>query len=587
MYENSIVPDRLPGGGGFSIKNITLQALYLEHTHGHNIFTSTNEPYPLMRYLGCQIKFFRSQDIDYIVSYNNQWPLNSNLKMYNSMQPQIHFLQKHRIIVTSKRTNPNKKKPYKKLFIPPPTQMKNQWYFQSVLANTPLFMLMTSSTSLDHWYIGTRSLSTNITIVTLNTSYIFHRNWDKPNFQYYCTTIGTQNVYLYALEYDVSHIINENPIANIVCLGNTTEPVPGLNFKEYKHLYSGTINDWKKPQHWGNPFHTDYLLIDPDKYVVLTSTSNIDQVASQISETDLQKKIKDTNLHFTPITMTENLRYNPYTDDGVNNKCYFLNCKEPQGLSWDDPHNPDLTNENLPLWLLLFGFSDFQKKIKKLKHIDTDYTFVIKTQKTTPLKLYVVPLGISFLQGNSPYEKKVNDADSQRWFPSFQMQQESYNDICLSGPGTPHIPPGITAEAKLQYTFFFKWGGELPDMALIENPSEKPSYPVPNNFFSTTSLQNPTRAPEHYLYSFDQRRDIITQKAAKRMRKDFTPEKYPLSITEPRFGETAQTQTTQTPTTSEEEEEETLYEQLQQQRQQQKLLKQRIRLTLQQMQNIE
>ncbi len=109
MYENSIVPDRLPGGGGFSIKNITLQALYLEHTHGHNIFTSTNEPYPLMRYLGCQIKFFRSQDIDYIVSYNNQWPLNSNLKMYNSMQPQIHFLQKHRIIVTSKRTNPNKK----------------------------------------------------------------------------------------------------------------------------------------------------------------------------------------------------------------------------------------------------------------------------------------------------------------------------------------------------------------------------------------------------------------------------------------------------------------------------------------------
>nr|UGV34432.1 MAG: ORF1 [TTV-like mini virus] len=586
MYEESIVPDRLPGGGGFSIKNISLQSLYLEHTHGHNIFTSTNEPYPLMRYTGTTIKLFRSSDIDYIVSYNNQWPLKSNLKMYNSMQPQIHILQKNRIIVPSKKTAPNKRKPYKKVFIPPPPQMKNQWYFQSTLANTPLFMLMTTSTSLDHWYIGTRNKSTNITITTLNTSLIYHRNWDKGTIQYYCHTYGTQYIYLYAIEAPHTHIINDMYISDIICLGNTQENFAGHSYREYMRLYATaqpSKQKWAEHQNWGNPFHKDYLQEDFDKFTILSSTSNIQQVLAALPDQPNNKTIKETNLTFNFAHLTKKLRYNPYKDDGVNNQCYFLSCKQPGGTSWDAPTNPDLTNENLPLWLLLYGFSDFQKKIGKLKHIDSDYTFVIKSTYTNPIQLYIVPINISMTQGNSPYEDQPNEIDHDRWFPSFQFQQMAYTDICLSGPGTPRIPPGDTTEAKIQYTCHFKWGGELPDMALISNPSEKPSYPIPNNILSTTSLQNPTQAPEYYLYKFDQRRDILTKEAAKRMSKDWQPETYPLSITEPRFAEAPQTQDSSEEATSEEEKEESLFLQLQQQRNKQRKLKQRIRLILEQM----
>nr|UGV34486.1 MAG: ORF1 [TTV-like mini virus] len=593
MYEESIVPDRLPGGGGFSIKNLSLQSLYLENTHGHNIFTKSNEPYPLCRYLGCQLKLFRSNDIDYIISYNNQWPLQSNLKMYNSMQPQIHLLQQNRIIVQSKKTAPNKKKPYKKVFIPPPTQLKNQWYFQSQIANTPLFMLMTSSCSLDHWYIGTRNQSTNITITSLNTKVIFHRNWDKGNIQYYCHMIGTQPLYLYAADHPDTHIIDEIDISDIICLGNTQENVHGMSFKEYKTLHKETTftkQTWKQHQNWGNPFHKDYLTNNNDfgDYLILASTTNINDFTEKLPDSPTTKKtIKQAGLQMNPIEITTNLRYNPYKDDGTNNQCYFLSCKQPGGRDWDAPSNPDLTNENLPLWLLLYGFSDFQKKIAKLKHIDTDYTFVIKTQKTNPLLLYVVPIGISMTQGFSPYEKQANFIDHDKWFPSFQFQQESYTNICLSGPGTPHIEPGVTTEAKIQYKFFFKWGGEIPEPDTTENPSDKPYYPIPNNILSTTSLQNPTQAPEYYLYSFDTRKDMLTKKAAQRLKKDWGTEKTTFSITEPRFSETTQIQTPQEETTSEEEEEEDLYHQLQLQRHKQHKLKQRIRLILQQIQNIE
>lgn len=128
MYETSIIPEKLPGGGGFSIKNLSLLALYDEHIHGHNIFTHTNQPYQLMRYLGCTLYLYQSLNVDYIMTYSNTWPLKSTMLMYNTMQPSIHALQKNKILIPSKNTW-KWKKPYKKVFIPPPTQMQNKWYF--------------------------------------------------------------------------------------------------------------------------------------------------------------------------------------------------------------------------------------------------------------------------------------------------------------------------------------------------------------------------------------------------------------------------------------------------------------------------
>lgn len=125
-------------------------------------------------------------------------------------------------------------------------------------------------------------------------------------------------------------------------------------------------------------------------------------------------------------------------------------------------------------------------------------------------------------------------------------------------------------------------------MDTIDDPSEKSTYPIPNNFIHTTSLQNPTAAPETFLYKFDERRGIITKKAAQRLQKDWSTKETTFDSTGPRFAEAPQSQTQDTSETSESEEEKetTLYEQLQRQRAKQQRLKRRILTTLQQLQNL-
>lgn len=586
MYEESFIPQKLPGGGGFSIKNLSLQSLYIEHIHGHNIFTKTNKPYQLVRYIGCKIKMYQSKDIDYIISYSNTWPLKSSLLMYNSMQPAIHALEKNKIIVPSKETQ-RRKRPYRKAFIPPPTQMINKWYFQADIANKPLFMLRTSSCSLDHWYIGTRMESTNITITSLNTFMLQNRQWGSNTIEYSNRTQGTLQYYLYTSKSTETNPDNI-PLKSLVFLSNTKDHVLGESWEEYlQHKPTETIEATWFQQYqtdrgtWGNPFHEEFLKPNEPVYTSHAKWATILTKLESTKNSGYNAKVKDlTGYTFTKIDMTYEVRYNPYKDDGVSNECYFLSTRAPEH-GWDPPTNTDLTNENLPLWILLYGFADFQKKLGKRQHIDTDYILVVRTQNTQPNRQILAPISMSFIEGWSPYETEFNPLDQARWFPGFQYQQEINNEICLCGPGTPKINKTTTAEAKIEYKFIFKWGGELPPMDLIDNPSEKPSYPVPSSKLTTNSLQNPTQRPETMLYPFDERQGFITKKAAKRICKDWTTKEASLLSTGPRFAESPQTQETQETSSSEEEEEENLFQQLINQRAKQQRLKQRILLTIQ------
>lgn len=577
MYEESIVPERLPGGGGFSIKNLSLYSLYQDHIYGHNIWTKTNTHYPLVRYLGCSLKFYQSQDIDYVVTYNTTWPLKSSLLMYNSMQPSIHLMQKQKIIVPSKQTQ-RRHKPYIKKFILPPTQMQNKWYFQQDLAKTPLFMLKTSSLSLDHYYIGSRMTSTNITIYSLNMAVIQHRDFGNRNTKYYCRTLGTQLLYLYVTKETTK--IEETDCRNIIYLGNTQDYLPGLTYNEVKSKSpSITPESYDDPNYRGNPFFEEYLHNDEPVYTSPFSPTDYYAAIKNGSDTSKGKTPKQQNsntANFTALPLGIQVRYNPYTDNGTGNKCYFLPAKQNQH-GWDAPSDHKLTNENLPLWILLFGFPDFQKKQALIHNIDTEYILVLNTIHTHPQKTPLIPISYTFWEGQSPYEPRHNEIDSERWYLSYQYQQEMVNNICVSGPGTPKIPDGTTVEAKVKYTFHFKWGGELPPMSTLTDPTEQERYPIPNNDMPTNSLQNPTTAAETYLYHFDERRGQLTEKAAKRLQKDWETKAISLLSAGPRFAEQTATQETQTESSSEEEEEtENLLLKLRKQRLKHKQLKQRI-----------
>lgn len=582
MYEESIVPERLPGGGGFSIKNLSLYSLYQEYRHVHNIFTATNKHYPLARYLGCKLRFYQSENADTVVTYSTTWPLQSNLQMYNSMQPSIQMMQKNKIIIPSKRTA-KRKKPYITRFIRPPSQMQNKWYFQKSIAKTPLFMLRSTCCSLDHYYIGTRMKSTNISIISLNYSYFQNRKWGDRTYQYWCMRLGTIQQWLYTTHSTYNNALDIE-LQNLIPLTNTQDNLPGMSFEDYKKTHSNkTYDDYFQSnlEVRGNPFYKTYLdKTDPTFITELTWTQIKDKV-----KTTPTAKVRDLTHTFNEIEPTITIRYNPYKDTGDNNQCYFLNSKTGEH-GWDPPPDSKLQNHNLPLWVLLFGFADFQKKLNVIHNIDTDYTLCIYSKFTYPVKNYLIPLSASFANGNSPYESFPNPVDSGAWYPSFQMQQEITNDICISGPGTPKIAPGDTIEAKVKYTFYFKWGGELPPMSTIDDPSEQDSYPIPNNFLQSTSLQNPTTNPAYHLYRFDERRQELTKAAAERIKKDWSFTDPSLLFAEPRFAEAPQ-KTSEETASEEEEETENLFQLLNLQRTKQLQLKQRIIQTLQKIQQLE
>ncbi len=575
-YELSEVPEHLPGGGGWGIKVYSLEGLYAEHAYARNLWTVSNNNLPLVRYTGCHIKLFQSEYVDYIVTYTNQTPMVSTLAMYNTMQPSIHNLMQHRIVVPSIKTY-KRKKPWIKKFIPPPTQLENKWYFQQDICKQPLLMIRVSATSVNKYFIDPDKINTNININTLNVTVFQNREFylTGPKI-YWAKIIREKKYYLYA-SYE-SGKPNTLKKSQLVPLTDTMNFTLGSTFNHIYH--SDTITEaWKTgyTNNVGNPFYPDYL---QGTYRIVLIDQDPQTLFNNITQQNVTTFVDD-------IELIKTLRYNTYADQGSNNMAYFKsNSKDEVG--WLPPDNPELTNEDLPFWLLLWGFPDWHKRIKKHLHLETSYILTLRHKPATGWE-YLVPLSDSFINGKSPYEggEGPNPTDAKTWHPQLQYQNEIINMICRAGPGTAKIPDNFSVQGLMRYTFYFKWGGSPPPMSTITDPKDQPTFVIPGNKYATNSLQNPTTAPENLLWSFDQRRDYLTPRAIKRLQSDKTTKE--TFITGPsHFSETPQT-STQDPqeTSSEEEEEETLYQQLFKQRLKQQRLKQRILATIQQIQNIE
>ncbi len=89
MYETSTVPPHLPGGGGWSCKVFTLNALYDSFKHCRNVWTGSNHNLPLVRYMGCKFTLYQSETQDYVFKYQNHYPMVSTIESYNACQPSM------------------------------------------------------------------------------------------------------------------------------------------------------------------------------------------------------------------------------------------------------------------------------------------------------------------------------------------------------------------------------------------------------------------------------------------------------------------------------------------------------------------
>ncbi len=581
QYIDSEAPQFVPGGGTMSITQMTLNALYELHNKARNWWTKSNCKLPLIKYMGCKLKLYRSENSDYVFLYMRCGDLRATEQLYQSITPSVLLLNKHRKVVLCKQNNPTRKQ-YKTVKIKPPTLMYNKWYFQQDLANIPLVMWAASAASLGRYYISANSISSTIGFTSLNTdSFKYH------NFKNYPKTTGykpNDQHYFYGIRQHQS--FDQATYQDLIFLGNTADYQLGTPISAVHTTWQTACMTWgTTPRHWGNPFHPSYF--SNEQVGIIISTKTVTQVMEE-AQNKQHQKLKDNGFTLKATENTWNCRYNPQNDRS-HNTAFFTGVTN-QNNPWGPPTDIKLTTEGLPLWLLLHGEVDWQHKQNYAQRIDTEYCIVLISDYIVPKKSFYVILDTDFEHGRSPFfteDGHLTVYDQQNFFPKLNFQERTIAKIVASGPGQVKLPSQISTEAHVHYSFYFKLGGCPPPMDDVCDPSKQPKYPNPGNFLLSNVLQSPETPMQYYLYSFDQRRQMLTDKAAKRIKSDWTTKDTSLQPTGTSLTEVpayrTDTSSSETETSEEEKDTQTLQQQLKHQRRKQRQYKRRIKQLLRSM----
>nr|UGV34379.1 MAG: ORF1 [TTV-like mini virus]UGV34429.1 MAG: ORF1 [TTV-like mini virus]UGV34527.1 MAG: ORF1 [TTV-like mini virus]UGV36212.1 MAG: ORF1 [TTV-like mini virus]UGV36239.1 MAG: ORF1 [TTV-like mini virus] len=539
MYKESFVPPGFPGGGGFTVIKFTLDNLYTLHKKCYNWWTASNDNLPLCRYLGCKLKCYSSDLVDYVIKYSTSMPATANKLTYPSTQPSMLLMSSQKRIIPSRKTNP-RKKPYTIIRIKPPEKLKNEWYFQKEFRNLPLLVLYAAPTSLKHYYINPTSNNNNITINSLNTTMITNRDFTTQHWPYRIE--GTNSHYFY--EYVGSPKAETEYLAkDIIPLTNIRHYTQGSSFAEAFPISQTQENLNKYCTHiemyTGNPFVKEHR---EGHGIYYHSKTGPHTFATSFKAKGPTAKVTDIEDGTTKMQLTKVLeplikkyRYNPFRDDGSTTQMYLLKCDQQTQIdtAWNPPTNLDIILEGFPLWLNIWGYVDFQKRLGTINNIDTNAMLVFKSESLHPqTKNAIVPIDDDYLNNRSPYEDDVNIEDRKRWYPQVQYQTQQINEIARTGPGTPKLYTKTSEQITIKYDFYFKWGGNPARMINVENPSKQIVYPMPSDESKTTSLQSPAHPIETLLYSFDERHNELTKKAISRIQQDWDFTNILSSITE-------------------------------------------------------
>lgn len=489
QYQTSIAPSGFPGGGGFSVLRFTLGCLFEEHDKWRAWWTKSNVNLDLCRYLGVNLRLYRHDTVDYVTVYSLCYPMLIGKLTYAQCHPSRLLLQKHKIIVPSKKTMPNLKKPYIKKRIKCPTQLVNKWFFQKDFSDVGLLMLYTSSCSLDNFYQSTHAKSDTVGIWCINTKIFQNPGWAEANttgylpneqFKYWGTLNGSHPK------------PQSNELIPLTGIWNQAGQ-PDQNNTEAKR---------------GNLLFHNYIHSSQKVWISNYKNTNTPPQQSEISE-------------LTQPLIVE-CRYNAYNDNGDGNIVYLTSTFKKQ--SWDPPErDPDLVFRNFPIWLILWGLLDWWKKLRPASQIELNYILTIRSNKFTPTMTEYVPINASFINGHGPWDTNIDlisPSTQKHWYPRIYFQEDAINKLALSGPATPK--PNIEGwEAHMDYSFSFKWGGCPSPTQDIADPNSQPSYSVPDHILLKSQAANPKeRTPANTVYAWDYKRDTVTERALKRYADD-------------------------------------------------------------------
>lgn len=546
QYPTSIVPEKTPGGGGWGLLVFSLASLFEDYEKIQNYWTQSNAGLPLVRFLGAKLTFYQHPTMDYVVEIDRCWPMVDTPLKHANCHPQRMLMGKKSLIIPSQETK-RLRHGKRKIFVPPPAQITNQWYFQREVCNTKLLMIAATACDLKNYYLGKNWESNNITLYSLNT-YQFKNH----NFQHPSETSGYKpkpNIYLYSLRNGSTSFPTSKEV--LIYLGDSEE------YKAGKPGKVGTPNITRED--WGSPFYTHYMQGDIPVYY--STKPPTDTNAFKDQQTIRQNL---TEIHGPLYT---ECRYNPDRDTGKGNVIYFLNNYSGVGdNAWDEPQDPNSKITGLPLWVAIWGWSDWIKKLNQLPRLEDDQILCIKSPFITPPLPCYVFLDDSFLQGQNPYANPLSGKYPLHYYPQLNWQRQSEETLGECGPGVCRFDHSQAVQAKMGYQFLLKFGGCPSTLEKIYDPCSQPTWPTTSNISEGYEIQNPATDPSSIFNTWDVRRDIITMPAIKRLKTNKETDETILLSTGSKSSPSAvllQThQETEDSSSSEEEEEKTLQSKL-------------------------
>nr|UHK06441.1 MAG: ORF1 [Torque teno midi virus] len=465
-YEYTIA--KQPGGGGFGVERYTLEYLYKQNKAGNNIWTISNANLDLVRYTGCQFKFWRHPHIDFVGFYSRDYPMQLQKYTYPDSHPHNILLKKHMFLIPSLLTKPKGKR-YVKVRMKPPRQMVNKWFFQESFADTGLITLHTSAADLRYPHLGCCNTNQLASMLVLNTDFYQNAGWANPHNP----IVPTQENKWY-VPYNISQAVTKVKYKN-----------QDINITTYLTPHDKTIT---------------------------------------YSEGWFQTKLIGASEILTPHQQNAPLRgcrYNPTKDTGENTSVWLTNVLS--GTYQPPKTDLDLYLTGLPLWQLLLGFLDWVKQKKQDPTFLQSYYLCFHSDAIEPKpgsKQVFIPVDYNFVQGKGPYDSLLSDWDTKHWYPLLKHQLETINNIVATGPFIPKLDTlkNSTWELYSNYTFYFKFGGSALPEPDTKDPAQQGTHEVPDKLSAPIQIINPQKnTAAAMLHNWDFRRGLITNSAFKRM----------------------------------------------------------------------
>nr|UGV36439.1 MAG: ORF1 [TTV-like mini virus] len=497
--KDSFAPEHQPSGGGWSLQQLTLSNLYFQNCMLMNWWTRSNQGLNLVRILGSKVTLFRQQNIDYIFCYLPEEPPTITKYFYPSLHPIKLLTSKNKIIIPSFKTQPHKRKPYKTIKIRPPREMIDKWYFQQHVSDYPILKFAVTSCDLSSMFLAHNTPNNNITLHCLNTNF-----FKSPNFQYTNEYKYANNVTLWGLE-NGQHILKDNYIKDCIYLGYPHINDPG------DPINNNTMTTYGK-NHWGNPFYWKYL------HGLQTTFITNQSLNYMITHKEQKLSTITTTIKTEPLIIK--LRYNPDKDKGTGNRLYWVPNSVATKTNWDPPSDPSLIIEGFPMWIMLWGWADYTARTGAATDLNNNWILVFNCSYLNEKLPYIVILNETFINGQGPYDvttEEISVRDSNHWYPKFEFQKEALNDIINTGPGVCKLESQKSAAAHMKYMVSLKWGGNPAEMEKVYDPQTQPIYPNPSDQLLRHEIDDPKRSITQMLYTWDTRRDFITQSAQKRI----------------------------------------------------------------------